>query len=93
MVSLGHPSLPPTYLDRQDDEEATPGCRSLQPITKHWILELLQNHDHQTAKLPKGEQNMTILMENNVPVLLAKSVCDLCPILRTRTFGTFALVL
>ncbi|GFV97674.1 uncharacterized protein TNCV_2041811 [Trichonephila clavipes] len=50
--------------------------------------------DHQTtAKLQKREQNMTVLLENNVPVLLAKSVCDLCPLLRTRTFGTFSLVL
>ncbi|GFV89888.1 lachesin [Trichonephila clavipes] len=31
-------------------------------------------------------------VENNVPVL-AKSVCDLRPLLRTRIFGTFSLVL
>ncbi|GFX75765.1 hypothetical protein TNCV_2237371 [Trichonephila clavipes] len=36
---------------------------------------------------------MTVLLENKVPVLLAKSVCGLCPLLRTRTFGTFSLVL
>ncbi|GFS65486.1 uncharacterized protein TNCV_2468851 [Trichonephila clavipes] len=46
--------------------------------------------DHQTTA--KREQNMTVLLENNVSVS-AKSVCDLCPLLRTRTFGTFSLVL
>ncbi|PRD22962.1 UNVERIFIED_CONTAM: hypothetical protein NCL1_47691 [Trichonephila clavipes] len=36
---------------------------------------------------------MTVLLENNVPVLLTKSVCDLCPLVWRRTFGTFSLVL
>ncbi|GFW55311.1 hypothetical protein TNCV_116971 [Trichonephila clavipes] len=33
--------------------------------------------DHQTkSQLQQREQNMTVLLENNVPVLLAKGVCD-----------------
>ncbi|GFX55441.1 transposable element Tcb1 transposase [Trichonephila clavipes] len=40
--------------------------------------------DHQTTA--KREQNMSVLLENNVS-LLAKSVCGLCPLLRTRTFS------
>ncbi|PRD23877.1 UNVERIFIED_CONTAM: hypothetical protein NCL1_45225 [Trichonephila clavipes] len=49
---------------------------------------------HQTTSmLQKREQNITVLLENNVPVLLAKSVCDLRPLLRTSTFGTISLVL
>ncbi|GFX60999.1 hypothetical protein TNCV_2366771 [Trichonephila clavipes] len=46
--------------------------------------------DHQMTA--KREQNLTVLLENNVSVL-AKSVCDLCPLLKTRKFGTFSLVL
>ncbi|GFU19027.1 hypothetical protein TNCV_430661 [Trichonephila clavipes] len=32
MVSLGHPSLPPSDLGRLDDEEASPGVRPLQSL-------------------------------------------------------------
>ncbi|GFW78464.1 uncharacterized protein TNCV_1380101 [Trichonephila clavipes] len=37
MISLGHPSLLPTDLGRLDDEEASPGDRSLQPLHTNYI--------------------------------------------------------
>ncbi|GFX19116.1 hypothetical protein TNCV_3012601 [Trichonephila clavipes] len=32
MVSLDHPSFPPTALGQQDDEEVTPAGMALQPV-------------------------------------------------------------
>ncbi|GFX03096.1 hypothetical protein TNCV_4288791 [Trichonephila clavipes] len=39
MVSLGHPSFPPTDLCRQDDEEASPGGKFLKFIKKKIVLD------------------------------------------------------
>ncbi|GFW82686.1 hypothetical protein TNCV_3492581 [Trichonephila clavipes] len=61
MDSLGHSSLPPTALDRQDDEEATSGARSLpysHKITEDTIKRYLRHYPKTAHTITLGAETV-----------------------------------